>query len=624
MSWRRSTLSLSLLVGGTLFACVDSGCPEGSREVDGACMALGRDAGTDTETRGIEGQGNAGTGAAEPGGSGTGGADRVDAGVAAGAGAGGSGADGGMSAQPDAAIPGGDASTQPAPTCDNTTCGENAACDASSGAPVCKCSPGYSGDGQACVNVDECASGADDCDANAACTDIPGSFSCECKPGYEGDGKSCTANPCEPRVNPCDATTTDCRVDAGKTVCDCKEGRGRCDANLLACSTDLASNADHCGECNLACAGDLACHDSTCDQPIKALALGYNHTCALGRDDRVLCWGANNAGQLQRASTVASLFEPAATSLGEARLISAGGDFSCAQLKNGDVVCWGSNTSGQIAPVGTTPTPPSQGLFTLQAGESPITQIACGATTSCVLLNGSTYCWGTAYGRELGTTATAITFNQADSIGLMAPPTVLSVGFGQACAVSTDRRLRCWGPSDPAPTEILDSGGTALTGVLSVASGITLGGGCALQENGRVLCWGINNYGQLGNPTVAGPASANAVTVLDSAGTPLTGAVQVQTGGMHACARRADGTVACWGRRELLGTGASGSGAQRSYVEVMAVRDAIDIAIKNAHTCVRRRTGQVQCWGDNAKGQLGVNPTQTALALEPVNVIGLP
>jgi hypothetical protein len=58
---------------------------------------------------------------------------------------------------------------------------------------TCECSPGYTGNGVNCTDVDECALNQDDCnDIKGLClNDTPGSFSCACVLPYYGDGKSC-------------------------------------------------------------------------------------------------------------------------------------------------------------------------------------------------------------------------------------------------------------------------------------------------------------------------------------------------------------------------------------------------------------------------------------------------
>ncbi|XP_016374163.1 nidogen-1-like [Sinocyclocheilus rhinocerous] len=55
---------------------------------------------------------------------------------------------------------------------------------------ICLCLPGFSGDGRACQDTDECQPGR--CHSDAICHNTQGSFTCQCRPGFHGDGFSCT------------------------------------------------------------------------------------------------------------------------------------------------------------------------------------------------------------------------------------------------------------------------------------------------------------------------------------------------------------------------------------------------------------------------------------------------
>jgi hypothetical protein len=54
------------------------------------------------------------------------------------------------------------------------------------------CAPGYQGDGYACTDINECASGNGGCSPFATCTNTDGSRTCTCNAGYSGDGVTCT------------------------------------------------------------------------------------------------------------------------------------------------------------------------------------------------------------------------------------------------------------------------------------------------------------------------------------------------------------------------------------------------------------------------------------------------
>ncbi len=83
------------------------------------------------------------------------------------------------------------------------------------GKHVCKCKAGFVGDGKSCAcpagttltasgtcaDLDECTTGQNDCAPAATggtCTNKAGGFVCVCKIGYEGDGKTCAPTTCDP------------------------------------------------------------------------------------------------------------------------------------------------------------------------------------------------------------------------------------------------------------------------------------------------------------------------------------------------------------------------------------------------------------------------------------------
>ena len=54
-----------------------------------------------------------------------------------------------------------------------------------SGAFDCDCNEGFEGDGESCLDIDECADSP--CGQNSVCTNLAGSFECACDSGFGGD-----------------------------------------------------------------------------------------------------------------------------------------------------------------------------------------------------------------------------------------------------------------------------------------------------------------------------------------------------------------------------------------------------------------------------------------------------
>ncbi|MEM1417308.1 MAG: hypothetical protein AAGH15_20590, partial [Myxococcota bacterium] len=128
--------------------------------------------------------------------------------------------------------------------------------------------------------------------------------------------------------------------------------------------------------------------------PVRRLALGGFHACALGLDARVRCWGHGGHGQLGPASTGEDQASPARVLEG-ASAVAAGGAFSCA-LVAGEALCWGANDRGQLgdgtphararpAPVQDARGAPLEGLVEIRLGRAH----GCARNAP-----GAVWCWG--------------------------------------------------------------------------------------------------------------------------------------------------------------------------------------------------------------------------------------
>jgi alpha-tubulin suppressor-like RCC1 family protein len=94
------------------------------------------------------------------------------------------------------------------------------------------------------------------------------------------------------------------------------------------------------------------------------------------------------------------------------------------------------------------------------------------------------------------------------------------------------------------------------------------------------------------------------------------------------CARKSDGTVACWGANS---DGQLGNGSvvdSTSPVAVNGMSDVVEIAAAGGATtgtdettacsCARKRDGTIFCWGDNHSGALGNGTTVDSSLPVPV------
>jgi alpha-tubulin suppressor-like RCC1 family protein len=147
-----------------------------------------------------------------------------------------------------------------------------------------------------------------------------------------------------------------------------------------------------------------------------------------------------------------------------------------------------------------------------------------------------------------------------------------------------------------------------------IATQLALGSdfSCALSNQGEVWCWGQGNQGQLGNSMMGSSGVHRPARVVTQSGSEyvnLSGIVEIAAGEVHACARKNDGSVYCWGANSdgRLGDGTTTS---RAYAVRVSGSESwsgtSQIAAGGNHTCAIK-SGSVHCWGSNDSGQLGDN-----------------
>ncbi len=267
------------------------------------------------------------------------------------------------------------------------------------------------------------------------------------------------------------------------------------------------------------------------------LSGGSGHVCALLEDGRVKCWGSNLAGQLALASFYFYGDSPGqmgdalpAVNLGSVppiRSLAAGYWHTCALFVDGRLKCWGLGGNGQLG-LGDNLDHGKQGgmgddlPFVDLGTNQKAVALTAGLSHTCALLDdGQVKCWGKSTSLGLG----FIADNLGDSPGEMGDalyfvqlgaglkPVTLQTRQSHTCALLTGGQLKCWGENgfgqvgssssavvgispddtgDKLPFVPLGSGVTAIGVAVSEAST------CALLKGDRVKCWGHNDQGQLG------------------------------------------------------------------------------------------------------------------------------
>lgn len=174
--------------------------------------------------------------------------------------------------------------------------------------------------------------------------------------------------------------------------------------------------------------------------PVQSLALSGKHAFALATDGSVLGWGDGGCGLFgSGGAPKPAPFKVAA--LGKVSEIVSSQSHACARLEGGAVVCFGANDDGQL---GDGTTVPHSGLV-VALGIHDAVQLAVGERTSCARLSsGAVSCWGANEFGQLGDGTTIARAKPARVPGLLGV-THVAVGGSHACALIKDGSVQCWG-----------------------------------------------------------------------------------------------------------------------------------------------------------------------------------
>ncbi len=394
-----------------------------------------------------------------------------------------------------------------------------------------------------------------------------------------------------------------------------------------------SETGDTCGSLDQPCCGDvcddgLGCFGGTCGC-VATIAAGDNHTCITRTDGSVMCWGANDTGQLGVPKATVSSPTPTITAealLGGDGLAATAIDASshtCALREDGNAVCWGENAGGASVP----------GLPSVAAAPPTLITLA---TNWLQLALGSGY---TCIGRQADVLATCFGVNNRGQLtGAETPgPIDIPAEFNFAeidgatahvCGRTATGEMYCWGENADGQLGVnpatVPFSATVRQMLVPPVGDIAIGSRHSCARVGEtVQCWGDNNTGQLGDGT-----ETDSLTPVNAM-LPASPITEVTAHGAITCAKLGTGDVYCWGDNAGNKLQFAGETKNDLYAIVPVILDIVDeaampiiidkVVFGNGHACVLSETHEVFCWGLNSQGQVG-NGMFTAQVLDPTRV----
>lgn len=385
--------------------------------------------------------------------------------------------------------------------------------------------------------------------------------------------------------------------------------------------------------------------------PAVQISATWNLTCALLTDQSVWCWGmvphGSNGGSYELTPIKVTLLNPArqvyvvayrycivyvtgnvecvginsnsevsgAQSITNALQIAQGYDFVCALTSVNAVKCWGANDMGQLGDGSTTPSSHPVNVTGLDSG---VQSIYASWHSACALLTDKTLkCWGYKAAQD-----PAVLW-KPDFYTVPTPLTMSTyslTSFSPFCATDASGAINCLGylrgednfSAVPTNTIGLQSGVVDLTIGEDPQSG---GGSIACARTGQtVKCWGNNRHGQVGDGSGRDQSAPTPIITDTTKG--------VYAGDSHACAVLQDNSVQCWGSDF---TGIYPAITSPLPIVVGGFNGIITkMALGSSHGCALYATGAVNCWGQGYYGQLGNGLSGSGISSSvPITPIGL-
>ncbi len=259
------------------------------------------------------------------------------------------------------------------------------------------------------------------------------------------------------------------------------------------------------------------------------------------------------------------------------------GSITCARLLDGRVACWGSVADRRTS------------VPKIIDGFSRTAQVVADLSRVCALgVYGDVGCWQSI--------SASVVDVGVKSIGKFPGARQIAIGSSHACVLTSEGAVLCAGGNDYGQ---LGDGTqesrpyTSWRPVNGVSDAVFIAAAidttCAIRKNKSVTCWGRDSSGSLGvSETVALPVAAPTNPIRFSAQpidlTGIDGVEQLAMGAFRTCARRADGTLLCWGK----GLGKPGDRVQP------ALSDVADVTIDAVRVCALAN-GEAYCFAQTEK-----------------------
>ena len=251
---------------------------------------------------------------------------------------------------------------------------------------------------------------------------------------------------------------------------------------------------------------------------VHTLSAGGEHTCAIGADMNLYCWGEDVTtpvgGQAGQDFNVFGSGVPGPLIVNNAASlqntisdVQAGDDFTCfVQSTTQSVYCFGGNQLGELAS-GTL----ADSFAPVGIATGNVSQLAMDDETVCVIADSDVKCWGNGTTGIFGPANDATANETAVTVLPVPAKTLYSGPNSETICMLSDKNgaVQCWGDNGSGEAGIGSSQPTSIdtpTNLqLASISQLKIGEyhACALTLDGSVWCWGDNSYGELGNNDVS-------------------------------------------------------------------------------------------------------------------------